>query len=149
MREYLHSLCRELDPDEVSKLMTNKKHKARKKIIKYFLIKTYWNKFENIQNKKELLILKNTYSMCKIIFPFCIMFSFFSYKYFFTGVYEFREFYLNSKNIPATFKIFFSASICYWIFTGLWINYAYNEDIYEMAVRDYLAKKTIQSKNVI
>jgi hypothetical protein len=137
MTDYLHSLCREIDPDEVSKLMTHKKHKARKKLIKNFLIKTYRNNFQNIKNKKELLIIKNTYNMCKIIFPFCLLFSLFSYKYFFTGVYEFRHFYLNSKNIPFPFKLFFTGAVFYFIFTGLWINYAYNEDIYEMAVKDY------------
>ncbi len=144
MSDYLHSICREMDPDKISKLMTHKKHKARKKLIQKYLIKCYTNNFENIKTKKDSLIIKNTYNFCKLIFPLSVLFSVFSYKYFFTGVYEFRNYYLNTKNIPFAFKLVFVGGLGYYIFTKLLLDYTYNEDIYDLAVKDYLS----QNKNI-
>ena len=141
MSDYLHSICRDIDPEEIQRLMTHKKHNARKKIIKRYLIQSYLNKFKVLQNKREFMLVKNTYNLCKLIFPFSLLFGFFSYKYFFTGVYEFRQFYLNTANIPFAFKLAFAGSIAYYIFNKLWMDYTYNEEIYELAIRDYINKK--------
>lgn len=136
MSDYMHSICRELDPENIEKLMTNKKHKARQKLIKNYLFKCYKNNFTNIPNKNDYLIVKNSYNFCKLVLPVSALFSFFSYKYFFTGIYEFRSFYLNTTSIPFAFKIVFSTGIGYYIFIKLWVDFIYNEDIYEMAVKD-------------
>ena len=34
----MHWICKDMDPEEVERLMINKKHAARKKIIKKYLI---------------------------------------------------------------------------------------------------------------
>jgi len=130
-----------MDLESVEKLMTHKKHSERKKIIKKYLIKSYINKFKDIQNKKDYLLIKNTYNLCKLILPLSALFSFLSYKYFFTGVYEFRSYYLNTKNIPLPLKLLFSFSIGYYIFNKLWMDYTYNEDVYELAVKDFNKNK--------
>jgi hypothetical protein len=141
MSDYLHSICREVDPDEIQKLMTHKKHNARKRIIKKYLINSYFNNFKDLPNKREYLLVKNTYNLCKLVLPMSLLFGFFSYKYFFTGVYEFRSFYMNTASIPLPFKIVFSGSIAYYIFNQLWMDYTYNEDIYEIAIRNYNKNK--------
>jgi hypothetical protein len=146
MNDYLHSVCREVDPDQIQKLMTNKKHKARIGIIKKYLIKCYFNNFKDFPNKKEYLLVKNTYNFCKLVLPMSMLFGYFSYKYFFTGVYEFRSLYLNTASIPFPIKLIFSGNIAYYIFNKLWIDYSYNEEIYELAIRDYNKNKNSQEK---
>jgi hypothetical protein len=141
MSDYLHSICRKMDQDEVQKLMTGKKHSARKKLIKKYLIKCYTSNFKDLQNKREFLLVKNTYNLCKLVLPVSLLFSFFSYKYFFTGVYEYRRFYLNTASISLPFKLVFTGSIAYYIFDKLWMDYTYNEDMYELAIRDYKKNK--------
>lgn len=140
MSDYMHSICRDIDPEDVQKLMTDKKHKARKKIIKKYLVQSYINQFKDMSNKREYLLVKNTYNLCKLVLPLSLLFSLLSYKYFFTGVYEFRRFYLNTSSIPFGFKIVFSLSIGYYIFEKLWMDYTYNEEVYEMAVKNYNKK---------
>jgi hypothetical protein len=128
--------------------MTNKKHKARQKIIKSYLFKSYRNNFKNIANKNDYLIVKNSYNFCKLVLPVSALFSVFSYKYFFTGIYEFRSFYLNTSSIPLAFKIMFASSIGYYIFVKLWVDFVYNEDIYEMAVKDLKNTNMVKENQV-
>jgi hypothetical protein len=137
----MHWICKNMDPEEVERLMTHKKHAARKRIVKKYLISNYLSKYKDIKDKKEMVIVKNTFNCIKLILPMGILCSYLSYKALFTGVYEIRSFYLNTSRIPFFIKFFLSAGIGFYVFNFFWMDYTYNEDIYQYAVNDLRRKK--------
>lgn len=141
MESSLHWICKSMDPEEVEKLMTNRKHAARKKIVKQYLIRNYLSKYKDIKDKKEMVIVKNTFNFVKLTIPMGMLCSYLSYKALFTGVYEIRSFYLNTSRIPFFIKFILSAGIGYYVFNFFWMDYTYNEDIYQYAVNDLRRKK--------
>lgn len=136
MSDYLHYFCRNLDPEEVEKLPTAQKHKARKKIIGGFLFKGMLNGIKNITTDKyEYALVKNIFYLGTGAALFSLFISIFFYRYFFTGVYEFRRFYLNASNIPLIFKLLITGAFGFFVFEKACFNYAYNQDIYEIAIK--------------
>jgi hypothetical protein len=136
----LHSIFRQFDPEDVERLMTEKKEKKRKLIIRKFLFQTYLNNYKNINEPKQLYLLKNTFGFCKIALSISFGMSYIAYQWFFTGIYEFRKFYFNTKTIPIALKIGVSMMLSYHIFMKLLMDYTYNYEIYELAVNNLYNK---------
>jgi len=80
----MHWICKDMDPEEVERLMTHKKHAARKKIIKKYLIHNYVTRYRDIKDKKEQIVVKNTFNFFKLILPMSLLCSYLSYKALFT-----------------------------------------------------------------
>jgi hypothetical protein len=130
----MHFVCRDIDPENIEKLMTHKKHSARKKIIKQYLFQCYRNKYTNITDKKELMMVKNSYNFVKLVCPISLIISYMSYRVFFTGIYEIRSFYLNTARIPKFIKLGVSLGIGFYVFDLLYSDYIYHEDFYQYAI---------------
>ena len=143
MDSNMHWICREIDPEEITRLMTHKKHTARKNIIKKYLLSNYFRKCKNIKDKKEMVVVKNTYNFFKLILPIGLLCSYLSYKALFTGIYEIRSFYLNTSSIPFFLKFLMSGAIGYYVFDYFWMDYTYNEDIYQYAVNELNRRKIL------
>jgi hypothetical protein len=141
MDSNMHWICRDIDPEEIERLMTHKKHSARKNIIKKYLLRNYFTKCKNIKDKKEMVVIKNTFNFFKLIFPMGLLCSYLSYKALFTGIYEIRSFYLNTASIPFFIRFLISAGMGYYVFDYFWMDYTYNEDIYQYAVNDLKRRK--------
>lgn len=133
----MNSTCREIDPEYIQRLMTHKKHKERKKLIRKFLFNNYFNNYRQIQDIKEKFIIKNSYNFCKVLLPISIGLSFVIYKIFFTGIYEIRSFYFNTNKIPFMIKLLLSSMGGVYLFNQLWMDYTYNSDMYELALKYY------------
>lgn len=137
----LSSILREIDPDEISKLNSKKKPKARKELIKKFVIKSYRNNYKDIEKKRDLMVLKNLMNFAKFLFPIYFFFNFVFYKFLLTGVYEYKSIYYNVSQVPFIFKLGISSYLSYLIFKQYWLNYAYNQEVYTMAVNDLIKIK--------
>ena len=142
INDYSASILREIDPDEVSKLMTHKKRNVRKELIKKFLIKSYFNNYKGIENKRELMVVKNLINFVKFLLPFFFLFNFLSYKALLTGVYEYKSFYFNTNKIPFPLRFSFSLYLSYFVFKNILLNYAYNQEVYSMVVNDLKRAKS-------
>lgn len=132
----LHSVFKEFDPECVERLMTENKEKKRKQIIKMFLLKSFLNNCRNLEDPKQFFLVKNVFNFCKISLLIAGGISFIAYKFIFTGIYEFRQFYFNTKNVPLWIKLPFCGFICYQTFVSLLLDYSYNYEIYQLAVND-------------
>ena len=128
-------IYKDIDPDYIQKLESYQKHKFRKRIIFKYLFNCYFSNFKNIDDKKNLIMIKNTYSMLKFNLFLSTFFNFFLYKILFSSVFEYRGFYLNPGNIRFIFKLPISTGLSFFLVHRMWMNYCYNVDVYEMSVK--------------
>jgi len=136
----LNFYYRNIDPDIVERLPTTKKDNARLKIIKKYLLKSYYTNFESEKEMKNIFLVKNTYKMFKLSAGLASIFNFICYKFLFTGIYEIRHFYFDPKNVPFIVKLGFTTFLSYKLLDNLWSNYIYIPEIYEMAINDFNEK---------
>lgn len=144
----LNFYYRNIDPELVERLPTIKKDNARLKIIKKYLLKSYYTNFESEKEMKNIFLVKNTYKMFKLSAGFALIFNFICYKFLFTGIYEIRHFYFDPKNVPFIVKLGLTTFLSYKLLDNLWSNYIYIPEIYEMAINDYnekLDKKNLET----
>lgn len=133
----LNFYYRSIDPEIIERLPTNKKDKARLKLIKKHLLKNYYTNFESEKEMKNIFLIKNSYKMFKLSSGLALFFNIICYKFLFTGIYEVRNFYFDPKNVPFIFKLGFTTYLSYKLIDNLWSNYIYIPEIYEMAINDY------------
>jgi hypothetical protein len=145
----LNFYYRNIDPEIVERLPTNKKDKARLLLIKKYLLKNYINNFEKETEMKNIFLVKNTLKMFKISAAFGFIFNFICYKFLFTGIYEIRHFYFDPKNVPFIVKLGFTTFLSYKLLDNLWSNYIYIPEIYEMAINDYNQNLNIDKLDII
>ena len=127
-------IYKDIDPEFIQKQESHFKHKYRKNIICKYLFKCYFSNFKNIEDKKNILMIKNTYSMLKFNLFLSLFFNFLSYKILFSTVFEYRGFHLNPGNLSIILKIPISTLLSLALVQKMWMNYCYNVDVYEMAV---------------
>lgn len=140
MSHNLNFYYRTIDPEIVERLPTNKKDKARLKIIKKYLLRNYYNNFESESEMKNIFLIKNSYKMFKLSLGFALFFNLVCYKFLYNGIYEFRNFYFDPKNLPLIVKIGFTTFLSYKLLDNLWSNYIYIPELYEIAINDYNKK---------
>jgi len=145
----LNFYYRSIDPEIIERLSSNKKDKARLKLIKKYLLKNYYTNFKSETEMKNIFLIKNSYKMFKLSTGLALFFNMICYKFLFTGIYEIRTFYFDPKNVPLIVKLGFTTFLSYKLLNNLWSNYIYIPEIYEMAINDYNqnSKKDIIVKN--
>lgn len=131
-----NSVFREIDPEDVERLMSHNKDKKRKQYIRNFLLNSYYNNYSNLENSKDIFLIKNSFKFFKLAIIFGLVVGYLSHEFFFTGIYEIRSFYLNPKTIPLPIKLLFTLGISYGVFNYLWMDYVCVPDIYELALKN-------------
>ena len=128
----LNYIYRDLDPDYIQKLPTEKKDKYRKRLIVKFLLKTYYNNLNKIKEQKDKLLVKNT----KDYLLFCLFWTFplslVTHFLLFRGVYELRSFYFNPKTVSIMIKYPISLTLSAFLLVRYWYNYVYMPEVYEL-----------------
>lgn len=135
----LVGIFREIDPEVIQKQESNKKHFLRKKLIVKYLIHSYYTGFKEIEDKKQQIMVKNTYSMLKFNLFISLIFNYVLYKLLFSFTFDYRGFTLNPNKLSRLIKVPISTVISLGIAGKVWTDYCYNVDIYEPAVQ-YNAK---------
>lgn len=141
----LNFYYRSIDPEIIERLPTNKKDKARLKLIKKYLLRSYYTNFENEKEMKNIFLIKNSYKMFKLSAGLALFFNMICYKFLFTGIYEIRNFYFDPKHVPFIVKICLTTFLSYKLLDNLWSNYIYIPELYEMAINDFNEKSTKNS----
>jgi hypothetical protein len=135
MSAFLHYYS-QIDPPHIfNKNYYLDKEKERKRIIRAFLLKSYYNNYSKISDPKDVFLVKNTYKFFKLATLISLTMSGVFHKFLFSGVYEFRSFYFNPQRIPLLIKLGISFTFGIFVLNGIWINYTYNPFIYEVSLK--------------
>ncbi len=131
-------IYKEIDPEFIQKHESGTKHKLRKKLIFNYLLNCYTSKFRNIDDKKTVIMVKNTYSMLKFNLIVSSIFNLLLYKILFSSSYEYRGFQINPGNLNILIKLPITTTLSLFLCMKMWMNYCYNVDIYELAVKNQM-----------
>lgn len=135
MSDILNPIFARYDPDYIARLRPYKKHRERKKLIAGFLRQCRQGGLSRIDSNRDKHMVKNNINYYYFSIGAYGLVGAVLYKLFFSGVYEFKDFYFDvNKSVPFPIRLGITLGITYYLFESNFKTFIYTPELYKIAV---------------